>query len=328
MIQGFKVPCPAFRRRPRKRRESSKPPRLGHANFAKVSTFLPRPFPAAAAGVSPRPFWNQRPRQVVARSRSELQHPPGRVSAGFRAPGFFVQDMASQRKPPHPAPEQPTTRWRDDAFSVYGGDGFWDVPHLAGDNESKFIERLRAQDERAFNELVITYEHRVFRLVYRMLGRREESRDMAQEVFVQVFKAIGQFRGDAKLSTWIYRIAVNLCKNRLKYLARRCDAAQDELEPVADRAPLHQAKGVTLSDVSRPDHLVEGFQLEQLVRRCIAELDPDFREVLVLRDVEDLTYEEIAEITGLADGTVKSRIHRARSMLKTMVEHAMGERIG
>jgi RNA polymerase sigma-70 factor, ECF subfamily len=185
-----------------------------------------------------------------------------------------------------------------------------------------------AHDERAFNELVEAYQGRVFRLVLRMLGRRDEAEDMAQEVFVQVFKAVGQFRGESKLSTWIYRIAVNLCKNRTKYLARRHTDAQDELEPVAERAALSQAKGVTHSDVARPDHMVEGYQVEKIVQGCMAELETDFREVLVLRDVEDLSYEEIAEITGLADGTVKSRIHRARAMLKARVERALGEKVG
>jgi len=194
--------------------------------------------------------------------------------------------------------------------------------------ESRFVERLKAHDERAFIELVEAYEQRVFRLVHRMLGRRDEAEDMAQEVFVQVFKAIGQFRGDSKLSTWIYRIAVNLCKNRVKYLARRHSDAQDELEPIADRSGLQDAKGVTYGAVARPDQMVEGYQVETIVHIAISGLDTDFREVLVLRDVEDLSYEEIGEITGLAEGTVKSRIHRARAMLKAAVEQRLGEKIG
>ncbi len=193
--------------------------------------------------------------------------------------------------------------------------------------EQALVERLRSHDERAFNEFVRAYELRVFRLVLRMVGRREEAEDMAQEVFVQVFKAIGSFRGESKLSTWVYRITVNLCKNRVKYLSRRKSGAEAELEPLAERAPLHQAKGVTFGDVARPDHLVEGFQAERVLQRCIAELEADFREVLVLRDVEDLSYEEIGEITGLPAGTVKSRIHRARAMLKTLVEQALGEKV-
>ena len=198
---------------------------------------------------------------------------------------------------------------------------------LKGD-EQRFIERLKARDERAFTELVEAYEQRVFRLVFRMLGRRDEAEDMAQEVFVQVFKAIGQFRGDSKLSTWVYRIAVNLCKNRVKYLARRYADAQDELEPIADRSLLGDAKAVTYGAVARPDQMVEGFQVEQIVHRAMAQLEPDFREVLILRDVEDLSYEEIVEITGLAEGTVKSRIHRGRTMLKALVESSLGEKIG
>jgi RNA polymerase sigma-70 factor (ECF subfamily) len=195
-------------------------------------------------------------------------------------------------------------------------------------DEAAFVERLRARDERAFNELVRAYERRIFGLMLRMLGRREEAEDLAQEVFVQVFKAIDQFRGDSKLSTWIYRIAVNLCKNRSKYLQRRHADDQDDLDGLAERSPLSAAKGTTVSDIARPDELLVGRQIEAVVQRAIAELEPEFREALVLRDVEDLSYEEIGEITGLPDGTVKSRIHRARGQLREAVERALGEKIG
>jgi RNA polymerase sigma-70 factor (ECF subfamily) len=193
--------------------------------------------------------------------------------------------------------------------------------------EAAFVARLVARDEAAFNELVTTYERRVFALVFRMLGRRDEAEDLAQEVFVQVFKAIDQFRGDSKLSTWIYRIAVNLCKNRTKYLTRRHSSGQEDVDAMVDRAPLSAAKGVSVGDVARPDELVMGMQLELVVKAAIAQIDPEFREVLVLRDVEDMSYEEIASVTGLADGTVKSRIHRARAQLRALVEKAMGEKM-
>jgi len=194
--------------------------------------------------------------------------------------------------------------------------------------EARFIERLRARDERAFNELVKRYERRVFGLLLRLIGRRDEAEDLAQEVFVQVFKAIGGFRGEAKLSTWIFRIAVNLSKNRTKYLARRRADSQDHFDGVGDDAPLRGAKDATMASIARPDELLSGIELEGIVERSIAELEPEFREVLILRDVEDLSYEEIADITGLADGTVKSRIHRARIQLKEAVELALGEKIG
>lgn len=120
---------------------------------------------------------------------------------------------------------------------------------------------------------------------------------------------------------------MNLCKNRSKYLSRRHAGAEDELEPLAERASLGQAKGVTSSELASPDQIVEGYQIEAIVKRSIAALDVEFREVLVLRDVEDLAYEEIVEITSLPIGTVKSRLHRARAMLKMKVEDALGEKI-
>jgi RNA polymerase sigma-70 factor, ECF subfamily len=206
----------------------------------------------------------------------------------------------------------------------------FDVPSMVAmppddSTERRFVERLQRHDERAFNELVEAYGPRVYRLVARMLGRREDAEDMTQEVFVQVFKGIGQFRGDSKLGTWIYRVAINLCKNRSKYLLRRHDDKQDALDAIADRQPLHQAKGVTLGQVNQPDQMVEGMQIEAIMRQCIAALEPDFREALILRDVENLSYEEIIEITGVAEGTVKSRIHRARALLKQRVSEALGE---
>jgi RNA polymerase sigma-70 factor, ECF subfamily len=191
--------------------------------------------------------------------------------------------------------------------------------------EQRFVERLLAHDERAFNQLVRSYEERVFRLMFRMVGRRDEAEDLAQEVFVQVFKAIGQFRGDSKLGTWVYRIAINLCKNRLKYLARRHSEAQDELEPLMERRPL---TGSGVGNIARPDQVVEGYQAEAIVRTALEGLDPEFREVLILRDLEDLSYEEIGQITNLAEGTVKSRIHRGRALLKVRVEELLGEKIG
>jgi RNA polymerase sigma-70 factor (ECF subfamily) len=195
------------------------------------------------------------------------------------------------------------------------------------DQEAALVERLKARDERAFNELVRAFETRIFGLILRMINNRQEAEDLAQEVFVQVFKAIDSFRGDAKLSTWIYRIAINLCKNRSKYLQRRHSNKQDELEALADRSPMSSAKGTTVGDIARPDDLLVGRQVERVVQNAIAQLEADFREVLILRDVEDLSYEEIAQITNLPEGTVKSRIHRARSQLKAAVESMLGEKI-
>jgi RNA polymerase sigma-70 factor (ECF subfamily) len=208
------------------------------------------------------------------------------------------------------------------------GEAPWPGVPVPIDAEAGLVARLVARDEQAFNTLVRTYERRVFALLLRMIGNHAEAEDLAQEVFVQVFKAIGSFRGDSKLSTWIYRIAVNLSKNRSKYLRVRHAGEQDPLEAIADRAPLSEAKRANVAYVARPDDMVAGKQMEHIVRQAILELEPSFRECLVLRDVEDLSYEEIGAITGLAEGTVKSRIHRARGQLREIVERAIGEKIG
>jgi RNA polymerase sigma-70 factor (ECF subfamily) len=198
---------------------------------------------------------------------------------------------------------------------------------ISAEDEARLIQRLVARDERAFNTLVRAYERRVFALVLRMIGNRAEAEDLAQEVFVQVFKAIASFRGESKLSTWVYRIAINLCKNRSKYLRVRHAGEQEPLDAHQDRVPLGAARGANVAQVERPDEMIAGKQVERIVQQAILQLDPTFRECLVLRDVEDLSYEEIGAITGLPEGTVKSRIHRGRAQLKELVEAALGEKI-
>ncbi len=197
--------------------------------------------------------------------------------------------------------------------------------------EPSFLERLRARDESAFNALVKGYQRRVYSLVVRMLGSPAEAEDVAQEVFVQIFRAIEQFRGESRLSTWIFRIAVNLSKNRALYLQRRHSGQKSDTEDVDDlgeRVPLGAAAKGTAAVVARPDQLVEGMQVERIIQAAIAELEPSFRECLLLREVEDMSYEEIAEITALPAGTVKSRIHRARASVRLFVENALGEGVG
>jgi RNA polymerase sigma-70 factor (ECF subfamily) len=183
--------------------------------------------------------------------------------------------------------------------------------------ERLLLRRLRERDERAFREMVETYQDRVFNLLFRMIGTREEAEDLAQEVFVTVFKSIDQFRGDAKFSTWLYRVAANHCKNRIKYLSRRHDRDTGVLDDAAERASVAQGgEPIGAGHIEGPDRVLEGMEMERLVQRAIAELDEDHRLVIVLRDIEELSYDEICQITGLPEGTVKSRLHRARLALK------------
>jgi len=194
-------------------------------------------------------------------------------------------------------------------------------------DEKAIVERLKARDEQAFNEVVREFERRVFGLVYRMVGNRAEAEDLAQEVFVQVFRAIDQFRGESKLSTWILRIAANLCMNRNQYLRRRHSQHQYCIDSFGDRSAMTGAKGTTAGTIDRPDDIVAGLQMERILQDAISRLDPEFRDALILRDVEDMSHEEIAEVTGVAVGTVKSRIHRARERLRDAIEAKLGEKL-
>lgn len=191
---------------------------------------------------------------------------------------------------------------------------------MADADEERLLERLKRRDERAFNELVHLYQGKVFHLVFRMLGDRAEAEDLAQEVFVTVFKSIDGFRGDSKLSTWLYRVATNHAKNRLKYLGRRARGQKQELTELSEREVLESASMATSAKVDRPDEALLGKEAESIVQAALAKLDEDHRTLVVLRDVENLSYEEIQRITGLPEGTVKSRLHRARLALKESVD--------
>jgi RNA polymerase sigma-70 factor (ECF subfamily) len=186
------------------------------------------------------------------------------------------------------------------------------------DLERSLLRRLRERDERAFRELLETHRDRVYNITYRMLGNRAEAEDVAQEVFITVFKTIDSFREESKFSTWLYRVAVNHCKNRIKYLARRQDRNKDELDEMSGNV-----NGATLDSPLRgvqPDRALQGIQMEQILHDAIASLDEEHRTVVVLRDVEDLSIEEICAITDLPDGTVKSRLHRARLALRKKLQ--------
>ena len=191
--------------------------------------------------------------------------------------------------------------------------------------ERMLIRRLQQRDERAFAEVMRLYQHKVFNVVFRMVGNREEAEDVAQEVFVTVFKHVDTFRGDAKFSTWLYRIATNHTRNRMKYLGRRSYNLTGELDEAAEHAAQDAQPSTMRPQIAGPDAVLEGLQLERVVQKGIAALEPEHREVLVLRDVENLTYEEIAAITGVPEGTVKSRLHRARLALKEHMAKHLGQ---
>ncbi len=176
--------------------------------------------------------------------------------------------------------------------------------------EHLLIARLRRRDPAAFEYLVKAHQDRVYAFCVRMLADREEAFDLTQEIFISIHSHVDKFRADAKLTTWIYRITRNHCLNRLKYLKRRGRGRSDEYGE-SNELLINDAVG----GPQRPDEAMMGRDERALVHRAIQELDEDQRSLVVLRDVEGLSYEEIMDITELPEGTVKSRLHRAREKL-------------
>jgi RNA polymerase sigma-70 factor (ECF subfamily) len=177
-----------------------------------------------------------------------------------------------------------------------------------GTETTGFLERLRAGDARAFEELVATHQHRVFGVALRMLENGAEAEEVAQETFLRAHAGLAEFRGDAKLSTWLYAIVSRLCLNRLASADRRVIRPGDELL-------------LRVADASGgPDASAERGELEAALHRAIADLPEERRVVVILRDLEGMAYDEIARALDLELGTVRSRLHRARMDLKEKME--------
>jgi RNA polymerase sigma-70 factor (ECF subfamily) len=186
--------------------------------------------------------------------------------------------------------------------------------------ERILLSRLIKRDEDAFNEVVRSYSDRVYNLILRLVGSPSEAEDIAQEVFVTVFKSIESYRGEAKLSTWILRIAANHAKNRIKYLSRRRTSGQELRDGTDATEMADEGKAPVQAHFDAPDVVLEAAETEKIMQEAIANLDEEQRLLVVLRDVEELSYDEIVEVTGLPEGTVKSRLHRARMALKDLLE--------
>jgi len=194
------------------------------------------------------------------------------------------------------------------------------TPYTMSVAERLLIARLIERDEQAFSEIVRLYGDKVFSLIYRMLGNRQEAEDVAQDVFITVFKTIESFRGEAKFSTWLLRIAANHAKNRIKHLARRPTEGVDPEDVSQVRVTVDRPAPPVQARIDAPDTLLEAAQTERLMQESIANLPEDQRLLVVLRDVEEMSYQEIEEITGLPEGTIKSRLHRARMAIKEWLD--------
>jgi RNA polymerase sigma-70 factor, ECF subfamily len=195
------------------------------------------------------------------------------------------------------------------------------VASSAGDQpDAELVRRYVAGDPAAFSVLVARHERRVYNLAYRMLGREEDARDATQDAFLTALRKLSSFRGEAAFTTWLHRVTVNACYDILR--KRKREPVLDE-RPEEDRAGGASGPGGPAGPPS-PDH-AESAATAVDVQRALVQVPYEFRTVLVLHDVQDLGYDEIADILGVPVGTVKSRLHRGRAALGRLLG---GERSG
>jgi len=182
-------------------------------------------------------------------------------------------------------------------------------------SDKKLVERVQKGDKGAFDLLVLKYQHKIVNLIMRYVRDPELSLDIAQEAFIKAYRALPRFRGDSAFYTWMYRIAVNTAKNHLAAQRRRpMDVELDLQDP--EQYDLH----AKLKETDTPEGVTLSNELKETVERAIAALPEDLRTAIILRELEGMSYEEIAETMDCPVGTVRSRIFRARD--------AIGKKVG
>ena len=179
-------------------------------------------------------------------------------------------------------------------------------------SDAELVSRFKEGDRDAFSEIVRRYQDRVYSLAFRWMRDRTLAEEVAQDVFLALYRSLGRFRGDSQLSTWIYRVVVNHCKNRKLYRTRRKMDQHEALEgDRGDDAPARQIP----AEGPGTDARVHQEEARELLHAALEKLDEEQRQIVILRDIQGLSYEEISDLLGVARGTVKSRLHRARHQL-------------
>ena len=193
--------------------------------------------------------------------------------------------------------------------------GAWDD---LGSREALLVRRCADGDEDACAELVSEHQRMVMQLATNLLGDRDEALDLSQEVFLRIFRTIGHFRGQSQLRTWIYRIVVNQARNRQRWWRRRLRSSQVSLDQHLEQHGDHLAG----RDQVAPDRMLAQKQLASRLQSALDRLPFDQRTAIVLREVDGLSYDEIAYSLGVTLGTVKSRLTRARQALRTVLQES------
>ncbi len=184
----------------------------------------------------------------------------------------------------------------------------------AQQTDQQLVERVQKGDKRAFDLLVLKYQHKMVSVVSRYIHDSHEVYDVVQEAFIKAYRALGNFRGDSQFYTWLYRIAINTAKNYLVSRGRRPPSSDVDMED----AEFYSGSDM-LKDVNTPENNIFRDELQLAVDRAIKQLPEDLRTAVTLREFEGLGYEDIAEIMGCPVGTVRSRIFRAREAIDKVV---------
>ena len=189
--------------------------------------------------------------------------------------------------------------------------------------EDQFLERLKRRDAAAFEQLVAERTGDIYGLLFRLTGDPEEAQDLAQETFLRAFQAIEKFRGDADLKTWLYRIAINQARNRWRWWRRRRRDATVSLDAKVGEREQTVATHLEDANASDPEQETLARERQRQLREALQGLRSAYRETVVLRDIEGLTYEEIAATLQINIGTVKSRLARGRLELRQKLESSL-----
>lgn len=197
-------------------------------------------------------------------------------------------------------------------------------PH---DADQALVERARHGDVRAFEMLVVKYQRRIERLIARMVRDSDLVYDIAQETFIRAYRALPQFRGESAFYTWLYRIAVNTAKKALVELKRDPVATESSRARAGDDDETYR-NDHELSDGETPEALLASKEIAATVNAAIDALSEDLRQAITLREIEGLSYEEIADVMNCPIGTVRSRIFRAREAIATRLRPLLGTREG
>ncbi len=181
---------------------------------------------------------------------------------------------------------------------------------MTREQEVQIVQRVLQGDVNAFEKLVLEYEKSVYAITQRMTGNAEDAADMTQETFIKAYNSLSSFRGDSKFSVWLYRIATNVCLDFLRSRSRKPTVSLSVEDDDGEEVELDIA-----DESQSPERLLERGLTRDAVRRGLNALSPEYRQILLLREIQGLSYEEIADVLTLEVGTVKSRIFRARKRL-------------